>query len=147
MTRVTALFLATLVTGCDLSSVEPGPQLYRWYNRAFQGNAGYEQLFTEALLSWVDGETRSVAEIAVNYDLPGATRPWHLHLSTCALGGEIVGMETNYTPLTPDDDGISVVGAALSVAANPVGTYHVDVHLSPTEMETTIVCLDLVPLQ
>lgn len=83
------------------------------------------------------------AEIQIRGDLPGAIRPWHVHFGTCGSGGAIVGPPESYRPLTIDNDGGDAVSAQVIATLDPAGSYHINVHLSPTDLPTIIACGDL----
>lgn len=80
----------------------------------------------------------------VDIDLRGAASnsmlPWHLHEGTCGSGGAIVGDPAAYPPLAVELDGSGSSEADLQVSLTPGSDYHVNVHKSPSELETIVAC-------
>ena len=72
----------------------------------------------------------------------GGTHPWHVHEGKCGSGGPIVGPPTAYPALRSGSDGRATATATLRVSLNEARDYHVNVHLSPTQMGTIIACGD-----
>ena len=72
----------------------------------------------------------------------GGTHPWHVHEGTCGTGGPIVGPADAYPPLRPGSDGRATASATLRVSLNEARDYHVNVHLSPSQLGTIIACGD-----
>ncbi len=85
----------------------------------------------------------TTAAVSITGAPKGGTHPWHVHVGTCAASGAIVGAADAYTPLKADDNGAANSSATLNVATPTTGEYHVNVHLSPTEMGTIVSCGDL----
>lgn len=88
-----------------------------------------------------DGRTN--ATITVTGLQPGAVHPWHVHEGNCGSGGRIVGNPSDYTPLTVGTDGTARGSALVMVRLEEARGYHVNVHLSPNQMETVIACGNL----
>jgi hypothetical protein len=76
-------------------------------------------------------------------DTPNTTRPWHIHIGSCAKGGGVLGGGTSYTPLAGDAKGAGSSKAALAAAFPDSGSYYVNVHESATAMATIVACGDL----
>jgi hypothetical protein len=72
----------------------------------------------------------------------GGNHPWHVHEGKCGSGGGIVGPPSAYPPLRPGSSGQASATASLNVDLNEARDYHVNVHLSPTQMGTIIACGD-----
>lgn len=85
----------------------------------------------------------TTAEVAINGAPANGTHPWHVHAGTCATDGAIVGPPADYPPLKGDASGTAAATATVNVAPPATGDYHVNVHLSPTEMGTIVACGDL----
>ena len=90
----------------------------------------------------LDVPSMFTAEIDIRNDTPGAVRPWHVHFGNCASGGDIVGPPASYRPLTISANGTDAVGAQVTAPFDLAAPYHVNVHVSPTDM-TVIACGDL----
>ena len=112
------------------------------FDATLHGTPGHPQLH---------GSARAVASLgttAVTVNLTGAeegvSHPWHVHYGDCGSGGSIVGAGSSYPPLTPDQDGSDRVTTTIGVQLYDDTTYHVNVHLSPDEMDQIIACGELV---
>ena len=84
----------------------------------------------------------------VDIDVRGAASnsmlPWHLHEGTCGSGGAIVGDPAAYSPLAIEQDGTASSEADIQVTLTPGTDYHVNVHKSPSELETIVACGEVV---
>lgn len=91
------------------------------------------------------GKVEGTTNVEVQYtgDTPGATRPWHVHVGSCAKGGAILGSAKAYPSLTVDAKGAVKGKATLSVALPEAGNYYVNIHESPTNMGKIVACGDL----
>lgn len=78
-------------------------------------------------------------------DTPGAVRPWHVHFGTCASGGDIVGLDSDYIPFVIDAAGGDLVSVIVPEPLDPNGLYHVNFHLgtSAEDFGVIIACGDL----
>lgn len=89
-----------------------------------------------------DGKSTEV-EIMLMGDEAGATRPWHVHVGSCAKGGGVFGGGKSYTPITTEGmHGMSK--ATLPVAVPDTGSYYVNIHESAGNMGKIVACGDLV---
>lgn len=79
----------------------------------------------------------------IQFDAPFATRPWHVHVGSCATDGAIVGRPASYPLLRTNRGGRDDVTVRLPGGIDPDGVYHVDVHASAAELETIVACGDL----
>lgn len=77
-------------------------------------------------------------------DTPGAVRPWHVHFGTCASGGDIVGLDSDYLPLVVDGAGADIVSVIVPEPLDVNAFYHVNFHLAPDRQDVIIACGDLV---
>jgi Cu-Zn family superoxide dismutase len=106
------------------------------------GLDGAKTTGTGMMMATADG-----AGTDVTLDLKGetasVTRPWHVHLGTCAKGGGVFGGGRAYTPITVDDKGNGSAKATLMVAVPDTGTYHINVHESSANMSKIVACGDL----
>lgn len=133
---------AALLAGCGDDDDDSTDQ-ERELTAELVGTPGFEQLTGESTVTWIEGRTGFTADIELSGDDPGQVRPWHVHFGTCETGGAIVGPEEDYSPLEIDEDGTA---SAVDVIPAPLTTgesYHVNVHLSETEMGSIIACGDL----
>jgi len=83
------------------------------------------------------------AEITINGAAQNVSHPWHVHVGTCATGGDIAGPAGDYPPLNVDGSGNASVTTTVNIASPTSGDYHVNVHLSPAAMGTIVSCGDL----
>lgn len=75
---------------------------------------------------------------------PGGHHPWHLHEGTCETGGPIYGAREAYSPLHVGNDGTAEGTARLvDLKLNEARKYHVNIHLSASNMGTIIACGDV----
>lgn len=143
MRRIGCVIVATaLLAGCGDDDDDTTDQ-ERELSAELVGAPGFEQLSGEATVTWIEGRTGFTADIELSGDDPGQIRPWHVHFGTCETGGAIVGSDEDYSRLEIDDNGTA---SAVDVIPAPLTTgesYHVNVHLSETEMGTIIACGDL----
>lgn len=85
----------------------------------------------------------TMAEVAINGAPKNGTHPWHVHAGTCASDGAIVGPAGDYPALKADSSGSATSTATINIAPPMTGDYHINVHLSPTEMGKIVACGDL----
>lgn len=91
------------------------------------------------------GKDAGTTEVMVSYtgDTPNTTRPWHVHMGSCAKAGGVLGGAKPYTPLLGDAKGAAESKAMLPVALPDTGSYYVNIHESSTAMGTIVACGDL----
>ncbi len=85
----------------------------------------------------------TAVEIAITGAPANGVHPWHVHVGSCSSGGDIVGPPTDYAPLTADANGAATSMATVNVPAPTSGDFHVNVHMSPTDLGTIVACGDL----
>ena len=88
-----------------------------------------------------DGTT--LAEVKYKGDRAGVTRPWHVHIGSCAKGGPVLGDASAYSALRVAATGDAEGKATLRLALPDSGRYYVNIHESPTNMGTIVACGDL----
>lgn len=88
-----------------------------------------------------DGKS-TVVEIMLVGDENGATRPWHVHVGSCAKGGGVFGGGKSYTPVATSG-GHGMSKATLPVAVPDTGSYYVNIHESAGNMGKIVACGDL----
>ena len=76
-------------------------------------------------------------------DNPGSVRPWNVRFGTCASGGDVVGLESDYLPFVVDGAGADVVSVIVPEPLDPLGLYHVTFSLSLDNQDIVIACGDL----
>ena len=97
------------------------------------------------LTEMVGGKEKGTTAVSISYkgDVPGATRPWHVHTGSCKKGGAVFGSATAYAALTVNAAGAAEGKGTLRVALPDSGEFYVNVHESPTKMGAVIACGDL----
>lgn len=81
--------------------------------------------------------------VMISGDEAGKTRPWHIHVGSCAKGGGVFGGGRSYTPIAMDASGHGMSKATLTVAAPDTGSYYVNIHESAGNMGKIVACGDL----
>jgi hypothetical protein len=91
------------------------------------------------------GKDAATTEIDVKYagDTPSTTRPWHVHIGSCAKAGGVWGGGKAYAPLAGDAKGAAESKATIAMALPDTGSYYVNVHESATNMGKIVACGDL----
>ena len=97
------------------------------------------------VISMIGGKTAGTTDAEVKYtgDVAGVTRPWHVHIGSCAKGGAVFGSATAYKLLRVNAKGAAEGKATLRVALPDSGSYYVNVHESATNMSKIVACGDL----
>jgi len=85
----------------------------------------------------------TLATVSYKGDTPGVSRPWHVHVGSCAKDGAIFGDASAYTPLRVDTKGTAEGKATLRVALPDSGSFYVNIHESATNMKRIVACGDL----
>lgn len=81
------------------------------------------------------------AHIEIANALPGGRYPWHVHVGRCGTDEGIVGTAADEFPvLKVRGDGKAKADARLTIPPPRTGQYYVDVHASPTNMQTLVAC-------
>jgi hypothetical protein len=91
------------------------------------------------------GKAPKRTSVSVDYkgDVAGATRPWHVHVGSCAKPGPVLGDAKAYTPLTVSAAGAAKGKATLAMAMPEDGSYYVNIHESAANMSKIVACGDL----
>jgi len=89
-----------------------------------------------------DGKGTEVS-VMIMGDVGGSTRPWHIHMGSCAKGGGVLGGRQSYTPITVDGSGHGMSKAILAMVTPDTGSYYVNIHDSAGNMGKTVGCGDL----
>ena len=72
--------------------------------------------------------------------MSGTVRPWHVHYGTCGNDQGIVGDPNAYAPLRPGADGAANATATITVPLDTRRTYFVNIHESPTRLQSIVAC-------
>lgn len=90
-------------------------------------------------------KTAGTTSAVVKYtgDIAGATRPWHVHIGSCAKAGAVFGAATAYTPLRVNAKGAAEGQATLRMVLPDSGDFYVNIHESATNMGKIVACGDL----
>jgi len=113
----------------------------RW-NATLMSMAGTQVTGTASAMAGSSAGT-TMAEITISGAPANGEHPWHIHSGTCAGGGDIVGPATDYTPIKADASGNGTSMATVNIAAPTSGEFHVNVHMSPSDLKTIVACGDL----
>ena len=91
------------------------------------------------------GKEHNTTNVMVKISGDGAsmTRPWHVHMGSCAKAGGVFGGGNAYTPIAENKKGAGESKATLAVALPDTGSYYVNIHESATAMATIVACGDL----
>lgn len=96
----------------------------------------------EAVMKEGADDKSTVVELMLMGDDNGATRPWHVHVGSCAKGGGVFGGGKSYTPVATSG-GHGMSKATLPVALPDTGSYYVNIHESAANMGKIVACGDL----
>jgi hypothetical protein len=88
-----------------------------------------------------DGKTNVSVNLA--NAMAGQQLPWHVHEGTCENDMGIVGSASAYPLITVANDGTASVNATIGVSLDEAKDYFVNVHASPTNLQTIVACGDL----
>lgn len=96
-------------------------------------------------ISMTGGKGAGATDVAVKYtgDIAGVTRPWHVHIGSCAKGGAVLGGAAAYAPLRVSATGAAEGKATLRLALPDSGSFYVNIHESATNMSKIVACGDL----
>jgi len=91
------------------------------------------------------GKDAGTTEVDVKLmgDAANMTRPWHIHVGSCAKSGPPLGGGKPYSPMVGDAKGSSEGKATLAMALPDTGSYYANIHESATSMATIVACGDL----
>lgn len=86
---------------------------------------------------------KALATVEFDGDTPSVSRPWHVHVGSCAKGGGVLGGAMNYRAIAVNDKGHGKETANLPVAVPDTGSYYVNIHESAANMRSIVACGDL----
>lgn len=91
------------------------------------------------------GAEGTTVHIDLDSGEPGATYPWHIHRGECGdAQPPVVGSADAYPPIQVGDGGEGDAVATITETLDPDGDYIVNVHQSPTQLDTIVSCGELV---
>ncbi len=98
------------------------------------------------VIALVGGKTVGTTQAEVSYkgDVAGVTRPWHVHVGSCARGGAVLGGAKAYSLLRVTAQGTAEGKATLRVPLPDSGSYYVSIHESAASLSKIIACGDFV---
>lgn len=85
----------------------------------------------------------TVVELTIKGDAASGTRPWHIHIGSCAKPGGVLGGGRSYTPIALDASGNGTSKATLPIAMPDTGSYYVNIHEGAANMSKIVGCGDL----
>ncbi|MCC6245742.1 MAG: hypothetical protein IT353_23115 [Gemmatimonadaceae bacterium] len=140
-TFVLATAAAALVTTSSAAAPSDGVPRAQWTGM-IMGLSG-SKIHGEATVR--PGKEPGTTEITLTYtgDAAATTRPWHLHIGSCANGTGVFGGTQAYTPLVSDAKGGGKTTVTIPLAMPMSGDYSINFHESPTRMATYVACGDL----
>lgn len=133
---------ATQAPPGTVSASSPAGSQATWHATLMSMNGSNVTGSADVTPTGASGET-STAKVAIEGAGSGMVHPWHVHSGTCATGGGVVGPASVYSPLVAGADGKASGTAAIPGLLNPAQSYHVNIHMSPSDMGTIIACGDL----
>ncbi|MDQ4080601.1 MAG: hypothetical protein M3125_07555 [Gemmatimonadota bacterium] len=149
MRRLILTMAAFAVVGCvrthaneetgeiDVDVESPARAGAEEWNGSLQAQTGYA--VTGSFKAFVkDGRTEVTVNVA--NASPGQQLPWHIHEGSCGNDRGIVGGASSYPPLIVGNNGAATGNANLSVTLDEAKDYFVNVHASPTNLETIVAC-------
>lgn len=134
-------FVAAALIVASSSALALAPSLATW-SAKITGKDGSKIMGDATMKAGADAGT-TVVSVMLMGDEAGTTRPWHVHIGSCAKGGGVLGGGKSYTPITFDASGHGMTTATLPVALPDTGSYYVNIHQSAANMGTIVACGDL----
>lgn len=111
---------------------------------AITANPGFDVEGEAAVRKLDEGRTRIAIEIR---GAPSNSMlPWHVHQGRCGSGGPVIGDPTAYPPLAAGQDGSAAAETTIDLSLEPDADYHINVHRSPSEMDTILACGEIGPV-
>lgn len=138
--RIATLLLGSLLlAGCE--GDDDDDDIRRW-EADLEGTPDFADVSGTAL-ALLEGSTTRVTVTIAGAPV-GGEHPWHIHTGTCATGGPILGDPAAYPFLVPNASGQDTRSATIDEPLLASLSYHVNVHASPTDLDTIVACGDLV---
>lgn len=115
---------------------------YASWSGKIAGNEGAKITGEVSMQPTADGAGTDVSVMLMG-DAASVTRPWHVHMGSCAKGGGVLGGGKSYTPITTDGSGHGMSKSTLPIATPDTGSYYVNIHESAGNMGKIVACGDL----
>jgi hypothetical protein len=97
---------------------------------------------TGSFRAWVyEGRTNISVNLA--NAMAGQRLPWHIHEGTCDNDMGIIGGAGSYPVLVVGNDGTASSNVILNASLDEAKDYFVNIHASPTNLQTIVACGDL----
>src|SRR5687768_7745118 len=136
MNRTSIIAVAIVFAAC---TTMPPPVPADW-TAAASANPGFAGAGANLTARSTAGGTTVSVAFREATDMTGTVRPWHVHYGRCGDDQGIVGDAGAYSPLRPGPDGTATVSATISAPLDPTRSYFVNIHKSPTELQTIVAC-------
>lgn len=125
-----ALATSAVALGCAKQERDLRPIEGSWFaDVEALGDDGHSGFAVVSILR--DGRTR--ANVTLTGGSGGGVHPWHVHEGSC--DGPIVGQESAYPALRPDESGNASAVATLEMRLSGDKDYYVNIHESPDDPE------------
>ena len=131
--------LGVLILFAGCATMPPPPPPMDWTGSA-TANPGYTGAGANTFARSTSAGTTINIAFREASGMTGTVRPWHVHFGTCGNDQGIVGDASAYSPLSPGANGTANSSATVSVALDPARSYFVNIHKSPTELQTIVAC-------
>jgi hypothetical protein len=89
------------------------------------------------------GEGKTTVAVNIANAMAGQRLPWHVHEGKCDNDMGIIGGASSYPIITVGNDGRASSNVVLSLQLDEAKDYFVNVHASPTNLQTIVACGDL----
>ena len=120
--------------------IEPPWQKGEDWNGSLSARGG--SAITGSFRAYVlEGKTQVTVNLA--NAMAGQRLPWHVHEGTCDRDMGIVGGASSYPVITVANDGTASSTTVLNVGLDEAKDYIINVHASPTNLQTIVACGDL----
>jgi hypothetical protein len=145
--RKVILISVMLVAACTVApmpepvvtTMPPPPRETSW-SATLQANPGFEGARGSARALSSSAGTGVTVNFGEVPGMSGTVRPWHIHYGRCGNDRGIVGNPNAYTPLRPGANGTASSSAVIAVQLMDGSEYFVNIHRSPTELQTIVAC-------
>ena len=117
------------------------PMVANWSGTITANNGG--KITGDASMKPTADGTGTEVNVMLMGDAASVTRPWHVHIGSCAKGGGVFGGGKSYTPIATDASGHGMTKAILAVPTPDTGSYYVNIHESAGNMGKIVACGDL----
>lgn len=134
--RHTAI-VTTFVLLSACATIPPPPT--DWTS-SISANPGFAGAGANASARSTTGGTTINVAFRETSGMSGTVRPWHVHRGSCGNDQGIVGDANAYPALRPGADGTAAASATIATPLDPAGSYFVNIHKSPQELETIVAC-------